>query len=255
MRIGALFRYKLLVFGTVLVFFLPMFAFLVIYRLFGYNPVTVAVASGINLPVGLALVSVAGYRASQLGANLASLAEGVLLIAVSYVVFFMATFVLATLGVVLGPVMRESYSVWVLVDNWLLTGFGEELLFRGFLLTSIMRLSPTRSRWWAVVGIALVFGLWHLPGLMFGGREGAQLLLRLALPAASGLIFGVIYLLSGNLWLAAFVHGSTNYPLSPLITGNPIAGLLFVGLTMIIVLLTGRWKRRRSLAPLIMGKS
>ena len=243
MRVKALFRYKLLIIGTVLIFVLPLFAFTVIYKLFGYNSVTVGMALGVNLLVGLALVTVGGYGVNQLGASPSYLAEGVLLIASSYVVFLGAMLTFTALGIVLGPLLRESYSVWALAEGWLLTGFGEELLFRGFLLALLMRLFPTRSRWWAVGGSAVVFGLWHLPGLMFGGREGAELLLRLALPTASGMIFGVTYLLSGNLWLAAFVHGSTNYPLSPLITDNPIAGLLFAGIAVTGAFIAGRWRR------------
>ena len=243
MRVKPLFRYKLLIIGTVLIFVLPLFAFMVIYKLLGYNSVTVGVALGVNLLVALVLVTMAGYGADQLGTNPSYLAEGVLLIASSYIVFLEAMLTFTALGIVVGPVLRESYSAWALAEGWLLTGFGEELLFRGFLLTLLIRLFPTRSCWWAVGGSAVVFGLWHLPGLMFGGREGAELLLRLAPPTASGMIFGVTYLLSGNLWLAAFVHGSTNYPLSPLITGNPIAGLLSAGIAVTGAFIAGRWRR------------
>jgi membrane protease YdiL (CAAX protease family) len=44
----------------------------------------------------------------------------------------------------------------------------------------------------------------------------------------SWLVFGAIYAISGNLWMAAFAHASTDYGLSPLVTNEPLIGLVFM---------------------------
>jgi hypothetical protein len=49
-------------------------------------------------------------------------------------------------------------------------------------------------------------------------------------------VFGSIYLLSGNLWLVVVAHASTDYGVSPLVTGEPLLGLLFMS-----VLVAGAW--------------
>jgi membrane protease YdiL (CAAX protease family) len=71
-------------------------------------------------------------------------------------------------------------------------------------------------------------------------RIPSWILLALGLPAASGLIFGAVYLWSRNLWFTAFVHGTTNYPLSPLITESPALGLLFMAVALCAAFLVGR---------------
>jgi hypothetical protein len=49
-------------------------------------------------------------------------------------------------------------------------------------------------------------------------------------------VFGSIYLLIGNLWLIVVAHASTDYGPSPLVTAEPLLGLLFMS-----VLVAGAW--------------
>jgi membrane protease YdiL (CAAX protease family) len=230
----------LLILGLAAAFAIPILAFRAVYPLLGYSSTTVVAIQIAILLAGVALAAFAGYGAGRLGSGLASLAQGVVMIAGCYALFLAVAAGLSAAGVIHEPLLRAGYSPWLMVDNWLLTGFGEELLFRGFLLTLMVAMLPSRYRWWAVVASALVFALWHLPSLVASGREGAQLLLRLALPAASGLIFGAVYLWSRNLWFTAFLHGTTNYPLSPLITENPVLGLAFMAIALGAAFLIGR---------------
>lgn len=73
----------------------------------------------------------------------------------------------------------------------ILTPIFEELIFR----KSIMDLGNKEK--WSIFGSALVFGLGHSP------ESGILILLPYFL---AGGIFGIIYYLSGNVWLAALAH-------------------------------------------------
>ena len=87
--------------------------------------------------------------------------------------------------------------------NWTLVAFGEEVLFRGFLMSQLIKLLGTSFLALAVnlLLVSIVFGLAHA----YQGRSGAW---------STGIIggcLGACYILSGyNLWLPILVHGTVN---------------------------------------------
>lgn len=93
---------------------------------------------------------------------------------------------------------------------------GEEILFRLFLLTLLLRLLP-RQRWAvaAAVGIsALAFGAAHTPGLVylyggFGGVPRLTWVWLLALNGALGVVYALTYLRAG-LIAAMLAHFGTD---------------------------------------------
>ena len=90
-----------------------------------------------------------------------------------------------------------------LVLVWSVVAFGEEILYRGFLMSQIIKLLGTSllALLLNVLITSIVFGLSH----SYQGRSG---------PWSTGIIgacLGVIYVLSGfNLWLPILVHGVMN---------------------------------------------
>jgi membrane protease YdiL (CAAX protease family) len=89
--------------------------------------------------------------------------------------------------------------IWIVVVAWGSAAFGEELLWRGFLMDRLARLPGLHGRGVAVVVIqAAVFGLPHL----YQGWSGA------VVTGTVGLILGWIRLRSGgNLWALVIAHG------------------------------------------------
>lgn len=88
---------------------------------------------------------------------------------------------------------------WLIIV-WLLVGFIEEFIFRGYLMTEFIRLTgnsfTTASV--ALVFSSIVFGLAHLYQGASGGISAAIM----------GFILGLIFLISEfNLWLLILVHG------------------------------------------------
>lgn len=89
--------------------------------------------------------------------------------------------------------------IWIAVVAWGSAAFGEELLWRGFLMDRLARLPGLRGRAVAVVAIqAAVFGLPHL----YQGWSGALV------TGIVGLILGWMRLRTGgNLWALVIAHG------------------------------------------------
>jgi membrane protease YdiL (CAAX protease family) len=76
--------------------------------------------------------------------------------------------------------------------------FGEELAFRGYVLVVLTRdLGLTRA---LLIG-ALLFGLFHLPGL-----SGMQAIKMICTTGAMSFVFAYGYVLSGSLWTAVGLH-------------------------------------------------
>lgn len=92
-----------------------------------------------------------------------------------------------------------SLALWVLAVAWFAAGFGEELIWRGFLMDRLMRLKGISGRLWlAVVLQAAVFGLPHL----YQGWAGV------IVTGVVGLLFGWLRIRSNwNLWPLIIAHG------------------------------------------------
>ncbi|WP_242103549.1 type II CAAX endopeptidase family protein [Lysobacter sp. M2-1] len=76
--------------------------------------------------------------------------------------------------------------------------FGEELAFRGYMLVVLTRyLGLTRA---LLIG-AVLFGLFHLPGL-----SGMQAVKMVCTTGAMSFVFAYGYVLSGSLWTAVGLH-------------------------------------------------
>jgi membrane protease YdiL (CAAX protease family) len=91
---------------------------------------------------------------------------------------------------------------WLTVA-WTTAGFGEEIIWRGFLMTRVAGLLGEGRRAWitSLVLTSTVFGLLHL----YQGLSGVFM------TGISGLLLGSLFLLSGrNLWLPIITHGMLN---------------------------------------------
>ena len=226
-------RAFLLVYGIVVI--KQVLTWFVLYRFAGYNNVTLNATQAVTLFLGIVLVMIyrLGWRRIGLGAR--ELGQGAAVVAVAHVVLLGASLTLRATGAEV-PLFRDTYRLDALFNNWVLTGFAEELVFAGVIfrlaLVALGRERRIASAWPVVILVAAMFSLWHLPGfiavaLRCGGM-GWGLLGELAIPFASWLFFGAIYVLSGSLWLAAFVHASTDYALLPAITNQPLMGVIFM---------------------------
>jgi len=84
---------------------------------------------------------------------------------------------------------------------WTLAAFGEELVYRGYLLTRMARVLGDTPRAWfgALVVTSILFGVGH----QYQGPSG------MITAGLGGFTFGLLYLVTGrNLWVAVVAHGT-----------------------------------------------
>lgn len=90
---------------------------------------------------------------------------------------------------------------------------GEEIGWRGFLTPELARWMSLRK---AGLVSGLVWGAWHLPGILAGGynAEGSPLAFQIAcfmvMVVSSGMLFAWIRIRSGSLWTAVILHAVHN---------------------------------------------
>lgn len=93
-----------------------------------------------------------------------------------------------------------EWALLVLLLVWTFAAFGEEIVYRGYLLTRAAQLAGgSRAAWWlGMIVVAVLFGYGHY----YKGPAG------MIDSGIAGLILGAAYLLSGrNLWACVLAHG------------------------------------------------
>jgi membrane protease YdiL (CAAX protease family) len=83
---------------------------------------------------------------------------------------------------------------------WTFAAFGEEFVYRGYLMNRVADLVGGETTAWAVslVFVSILFGVGHL----YQGISG------ILINTAAGLVYGAVYLWAGrNLWAAIIAHG------------------------------------------------
>jgi membrane protease YdiL (CAAX protease family) len=98
---------------------------------------------------------------------------------------------------------NAKLSLLALVVVWTFAAFGEEMVYRGYLLQRAADVGGrSRAAYWAGLAyIMVLFGLGHY----YQGAAGV------ADTAVTSLVFGSAYLLSGrNLWITILAHGLTD---------------------------------------------
>jgi membrane protease YdiL (CAAX protease family) len=211
-----------------------------LFPLAGYSRGTLMLAQLATPAIGLSGIALWRLGWREVGLSIGDLGRAAASSSVVTALFLLLAWPLRSVLASGVPLLRPEFSLRHLLDNWILTGLGEEILFCGLLFNLTLRALPARRRSVAVLPVALAFAAWHLPGYLARGLPLAGVGGRLALNIASWLFFGVAYALSGNLWLAAFMHANTNYAISPLMVGSPPLGLLFMGMMVAAAWLLGR---------------
>lgn len=209
----------------------------VLYPRAGYNKYTLLIAQAVFLALGIGLMFIFRIEWRRIGVGGGELIKAVGGMLISYGLLLVILLIQKALNVPVA-LFREQYQLYSFVDNWVLTGFGEELVFAGILFNLIKHSLKQRKPWIAILLTASMFALWHLPAyLAIGlrtGNLGSHLFFDLLLNMISWGFFGMIYYLSGNLWFTSFAHASTDFALLPAITTSPLIGLVFMGINLMI---------------------
>jgi len=105
-------------------------------------------------------------------------------------------------------------TLWDPLSLALMSGFAEELLFRGILFRYIER---TAGSWAALALTSALFGCAHL------ANPNASLVAAAAIALEAGLLLGAVYMLTRRLWAAIGLHAAWNFTQGWLY-GLPVSG-------------------------------
>ncbi len=99
------------------------------------------------------------------------------------------------------PLIGNTFFLFIsIVLSWTLAAFGEELVYRGYLMNRVADVVGSNRVGWllSLVVVSILFGVVHL-------YQGASGIITVTL---TGLMVGGLYLATGrNLWVPIIVHG------------------------------------------------
>ncbi|HEX3933351.1 MAG TPA: CPBP family intramembrane glutamic endopeptidase [Puia sp.] len=117
-------------------------------------------------------------------------------------------------------IVWDPSSLFVSLGLMALIAFSEELVFRGYILDNLME--SFSNKWVALIISSVLFAAFHFTG------PGIHTLAFLNLFLA-GLLLGVNFLYTRNLWFSFFFHLSWNFFQGPIL-GFRVSGLVFPSL-------------------------
>lgn len=97
--------------------------------------------------------------------------------------------------------------------QFLVVGLVEELALRGYFQTKMIALIGDGSRRHVAFGIvvaSVLFGVLHIPGAVADGASIIEVSIIVASRAGTGLVFGLFYELTHNVYFVALLHGLGN---------------------------------------------
>lgn len=105
-------------------------------------------------------------------------------------------------------------QLFVGVGLMALVSLSEEIVFRGYILNNLLQ---SVNKWWALIMSALIFALFHMnnPGITFFAVLNVFL---------AGLMLGINYIYTRNLWFGLLLHFSWNFYQGPVL-GYKVSGL------------------------------
>lgn len=132
----------------------------------------------------------------------------------------------------------------LLISQLMGNALAEELVYRGLLLPQFfLRLRIASRTWRTAAAAALMLALFilsHIPNRIFQGYSVGGMLLDAPILLLWGLLFTIVYLRTGNLFLAVGIHALVNEP--TLISGFTLFPPQLILLALVIILLAA-WRK------------
>ena len=116
-------------------------------------------------------------------------------------------------GVLLGA-FKEPHAVFNTAVGCLLIGICEEFLCRGWLLNEFLeKFGDTKKGvWYSIIISGLIFGIIHI-GNMGAGQSVASTVTQVMGAISTGVVFGVIYYKTKNIWSVVILHALWDFSL------------------------------------------
>ena len=126
----------------------------------------------------------------------------------------------------------EGAGQLIAILSMLLIGFIEEMIFRGFLFTSLLKTGNAKT---AVIISAVTFGMGHIVNL-FAGQATTETVVQVFFAVAWGFILTMVFYKCGKLLPCIIAHGLID-AFSTLAVDDPLADKIYVWTTIIVAVL------------------
>lgn len=117
-------------------------------------------------------------------------------------------------GIALGG-FKGGLSIINLAVGCFFVGVAEEFLCRGWLLNEFLeRFGDTKKGvWYSIVISGVIFGLIHLGNIYTMGQDVPTTIMQVISAAGTGIVFGLIYYKTKNIWSVIILHGLWDFSL------------------------------------------
>lgn len=117
-------------------------------------------------------------------------------------------------GVVSGG-FKSGLAILNLLLGCLLIGICEEFLCRGWLLNEFLeRYGDTKKGiWYSIIISGIIFGLMHIGNIFTIGQAVSTTITQIVSATGSGILFGLIYYKTKNIWSVIILHGLWDFSL------------------------------------------
>ena len=114
-------------------------------------------------------------------------------------------------GSIVSWITLGTASVFIALLRATAPGFGEEIMFRGLGVANYMRKIQSAGQIKVIFWLSsIVFGLIHLMNIIAGGDPMA-VIIQAIYATGVGMLFGAVYLRTGNLWPTILGHWSVDF--------------------------------------------
>ena len=114
-------------------------------------------------------------------------------------------------GSIVSWITLGTASVFIALLRATAPGFGEEIMFRGLGVANYMRKIQSAGQIKVIFWLSsIVFGLVHLMNILAGGDPMA-VIIQAIYATGVGMLFGAVYLRTGNLWPTILGHWSVDF--------------------------------------------
>jgi uncharacterized protein len=130
-----------------------------------------------------------------------------------------------------------SAALGILICQLLVVAVQEEIIFRGFLMPQVY-LRIKKDKYIVRMGLSVVisqglFAVWHIPIRIFSGMSPVSTIISIFTVFLLGIIFALIYIRTGNIFIAMGMHGLWNAVQAAAQSNVYIIVLMFIMATII----------------------
>ena len=113
-------------------------------------------------------------------------------------------------GSIVSWITLGTGSIVIALIRGMAPGFGEEIVFRGLGVANYMRKIRSKRQIKVIFWLSsIVFGLIHLGNILMGG-DPVSVVIQAVYAIGVGMLFGAVYLRTGNLWPTILGHWSVD---------------------------------------------